>query len=468
MAAVPPAPGPAGQRGQPGVREGVLLLADSQEWEAAALEHLRGSRAYVVARRCLDAADLMALATTGEARLAVAAGDASGFDAACVAHLAAHGVAAVAVAPAGLGAVRAWTPPRGTAGVVGEDLAGLDAALRSALHDLDQRTSPPREAEPSPDPAPAAARKPLPEPDATGAASGPAGRAICVWGPVGAPGRTTVALALAGELSARGRRTTLLDVDAWGGTVGQHLGILNEVSGLLAAARAAAGDTLTSERLADLCVAVGSRLKVLTGLPAPDRWPEVGAGTVERILEAARERGDVIIDAGPSLDAAVLGGWGGRPPREHLATEAAAAADLVVLVGAADPVGLTRLVRGAAELAEVRPEGPDLVVLNRMRPTLGWSDDQVLDLVRRAVPEAPVVTLPEDRAGVDRALAEGSLLVESAPGPLRATVRDLVEDRLLALLGAGGASADAAARAGRGGSWRARLTPRRGAPDPPR
>ena len=426
--------------GAGGVREGVLLLADSQEWEAAALAHLRGSRSFVVARRCLDVADLMALAATGEAGLALVAGDASGFDAACVAHLAQHGVAVVAVVPDGVAAVGAWTPPRGTADVVDGALTGLEAALlgaraaRRAAASADAATDPAAEAQPD---APSVIRSEGRGDTAAGdgAAESGRGRAICVWGPVGSPGRTTVALALAGELAARGRPTTLLDLDPWGGTVGQHLGILSEVSGLLAASRAAGSGTLTGTRLEDLCVGVGRHLRVLTGLPAADRWSEVGAGTVEQLLDATRERGDVVVDCGFALDAEVLGGWGGRPPREHLATEAVAGADLVVLVGAADPVGLTRLVRGAAELADVRPEGPDLVVLNRTRPTMGWSVEEVSDLVRRAVPDAPIVTLPEDRAGVDRAVAEGALLTESGPGPLRAHVRDLVEDRLLAMLG---------------------------------
>ena len=285
-----------------------------------------------------------------------------------------------------------------------------------------------------------------------------------MWGPVGAPGRTTIALALAGELASRGRQATLLDIDPWGGTVGQHLGILSEVSGLLAASRAAASGTLTPERVEELCVGVGRHLRVLTGLPTADRWSEVGGGTVEQVLDVARQCGDVIVDVGYALDPEALGGWSGRPPREHLATEAVAAADLVVLVGAPDPVGLTRLVRAVAELADVRPEGPDLVVLNRMRPTIGWSADEVADLVRRAAPDAPVVALPEDRAGVDRALAEGALLTESGPGPLRAHVRDLVDDRLLAMLGdARAARGHGEAGGADGEGLRTRLSRRRAA-----
>ncbi|QWC84065.1 hypothetical protein KLP28_10630 [Nocardioidaceae bacterium] len=486
--------GDASAFGAPGVRRGVLLLADSQEWESTALSLLRASRSFVVARRCLDVPDLMALAVTGEASLAVVAGDASGFDAACVAHLPTHGVAAVAVVPDGA-VPGAWTAPRGTAGTVGVDLAGLDGALAAALETREPREAPQRTATAAPEAdlegradeamsgrageqadisGGTAAPSPT-QPTASSSSSprGRRGRVVCVWGPVGSPGRTTIALALAGELAARGRRTTLLDLDPWGGTVGQHLGILSEVSGLLAASRAASGDTLTADRLDELCVGVGRHLRVLTGLPGADRWSEVGVGTVEHLLGAARELGDVVVDPGPALDPAAVGGWGGRPVREHLATEAVAAADVQVLVGSADPVGLTRLVRAAAQLAEIRPEGPDLVLLNRQRPTLGWGPEEVVDVVRRAVPDAPVVTLPDDRAGVDRALAEGALLTESGPGPLRAHVRDLVEDRLLALLGETAPTSGPDDRgeqsvAGQVAQVAARLIPRRGARDRPR
>ena len=50
------------------------------------------------------------------------------------------------------------------------------------------------------------------------------GRVVVVWGPQGAPGRTTVAAGLAGVLAARGAETVLVDADPYGGAVAQHLG----------------------------------------------------------------------------------------------------------------------------------------------------------------------------------------------------------------------------------------------------
>ena len=124
---------------------------------------------------------------------------------------------------------------------------------------------------------------------------------MAVWGPAGAPGRTTVAVAVAAELAARRRRTTLVDADPYGGAVAQQLGILDEVSGLLAAARLAGSGALEA-KFGSVQRAVGEHLTVVTGLPRPDRWVEVRAGAVEHLLEVAAAHGDVVVDTGFSLE----------------------------------------------------------------------------------------------------------------------------------------------------------------------
>ena len=60
---------------------------------------------------------------------------------------------------------------------------------------------------------------------------------MAVWGPAGAPGRTTVAVGLAAEIGRR-HRTLLVDADPYGGAVAQQLGVVDEVSGVLAGAPA--------------------------------------------------------------------------------------------------------------------------------------------------------------------------------------------------------------------------------------
>ena len=238
-----------------------------------------------------------------------------------------------------------------------------------------------------------------------------------MWGPAGAPGRTTVAVAVAAELAARGRRTTLVDADPYGGAVAQQLGILDEVSGLLAAARLAAGGMLEA-RFGSVQRAVGEHLTVVTGLPRPDRWVEVRAGAVEHLLEVAAAHGDVVVDTGFSLESDPAGEFGSRPPRNQMTLAALGQADEVVVVGSADPVGLSRLARGLVELREVTAGAPVRVVVNRMRSSLGWSEKDIAGMVEGFTRLAALHFLPDDRPTVDRALVAGRTLAEVGESPL--------------------------------------------------
>src|SRR4029450_11154857 len=91
-------------------------------------------------------------------------------------------------------------------------------------------------------------------------ASGPAeaepqpgdGRMVAVWGPTGAPGRTTVAATLAGQLAVVGHEALLVDADTYGASVAQALGMLDESAGIAAAARAANQGALDVRRLGTL------------------------------------------------------------------------------------------------------------------------------------------------------------------------------------------------------------------------
>jgi hypothetical protein len=151
----------------------------------------------------------------------------------------------------------------------------------------------------------------------------------------------------------------------------------------------------------------------VTGLPRADRWREIRAGVVERLLEVAQGHGHVVVDTGfcleedPALDSVAA-----RPGRNAMTLAALGAADEVVVVGSADPVGLSRLARGLVELAEVVAPAAVRVLVNRMRPTLGWSERHIVAMLDGLVPPDRVHFLPDDRAGADRALLAGRTLQE--------------------------------------------------------
>ncbi|MBD8868735.1 AAA family ATPase [Nocardioides donggukensis] len=391
----------------------VLVVAAGAPWESRALAGLGERPGVVVLKRCMDVTDLLASATSGQAQVAVVSVDAPGLDGAAVDHLGRSGVRVVAVAPdPGAERMRDHLARLGVAGVVGADaLADLPEAVLSAAGGGASGA-----AAPGP---PAGARSDAP-------ASTPAtGRTVAVWGPAGAPGRTTVALGLAGELARRGADPLLLDVDPWGGAVAQHLGVLDEVSGLLACAR-----STPRAELADRFLGLQRRvagIRVLTGLPRPDRWVEVRPGTVTHLVELGRGQGPVLLDTGFCLEEDPGADVAGRPGRNALTTEALRAADAVLAVGTADPVGLTRLARGLVELRELLDGRGVHVVVNRMRGSLGWSEDEVRSMVTGFARVESLHLLPEDRSATDRALLAGRTLTETGDSGLSRALAGIVD-----------------------------------------
>lgn len=387
----------------------VLVVAAGATWESAALGRLNDTPGLVVLKRCVDVDDLLAAASAGQSDVAVLALDAPGLDRSAVDHLHRHAVAAVAVAPATVPdeAARVRATRIGVRSVVSEsDLAALPPAVEDAARPAPEAEAVAEDPElAGPTGPPPAAPPPTP------------GRVIAIWGPAGSPGRTTVASGLAAELAARGLRTTLVDADPHAASVAQQLGVLDEVSGLLAAARLATTGSL-EEGLATVQRGLDQQLTVVTGLPRPDRWIEVRSGVVEHLLGLAQAQGHVVVDTGPSLEDDPGHDLGARPSRNQLTLEAVDTADELVVVGAADPVGLARLARGLAELRERAPGVPIRVVINRMRASLGWSERDVVEMVSGFVRHAGLHFLPDDRVTVDRALVTGRTLRSQGDAPV--------------------------------------------------
>ncbi|MCW2781839.1 MAG: hypothetical protein JWR35_2288 [Marmoricola sp.] len=374
----------------------VLVAAAGAAWETTALPAL-ASAGVVVLKRCVDLHDLMATASSGQADVALVAADLPGLDADAVMHLLRYDVRTLAVADDPASAERlarigvvATVAPRA-------DHTLVEAVTRAAEEGVVADPESDEEALP-----------PL--------SDGSRGRIIAVWGPAGAPGRTTVAIALATERAKAGRQTILIDADAYGGAVAQHLGVLDEVSGILAAARLVNSGALEPDAFAGCRRRVADRFDVLTGLPRADRWIEIRAGVLDRVLDLAAEVADVVVDCGFCLEDEFDPGRPGG--RNQMTLDALAAADEVVVVGTADPVGLARLARGLVELRETGPASVRVVV-NRMRSTLGWSERDISGMVEGYLRPLGIHFLPDDRPLLDRALVSGRSLAELGDSPLR-------------------------------------------------
>lgn len=150
------------------------------------------------------------------------------------------------------------------------------------------------------------------------------------------------------------------------------------------------------------------------------------------VLERARQVADhVVVDTGFCLEADEELSFDTMAPRRNAATlRSLEMADVVFAVGAADAIGVPRLVRGLAELESVVPEVSPRVVLNKVkRSAVGHSPRQQLgDAWDRYGPGVGVdAYLPADSVACDAALLAGAVLLEVAPdSPLRMAIAGLV------------------------------------------
>ncbi len=396
----------------------VLTAADGAAWEAGLVVSLeRGDHGVTVVRRCVDVVDLVAVAAAGQARAALVAAGLRRLDADAIDRLSASGVVPVGVVTRGDTAAEDRLHAIGIAHVVPADTdAAVVASVIAEAVAAAASGTPPARAFADPTAATAMVMPPgggsAPQPERRGSV-------VAVWGPTGAPGRTTVAVTLADELSRLGCASLLVDADVYGGVVAAALGLLDESPGLAAACRQASSSRLDGSSLAGLCWQLRPTLRVLTGIPRAERWPELRATAVESVLAAARGLADfTVLDCGFSLEADEELSYDTLAPRRNGATLAILdAADVILVVGAADPIGLQRLVRGLAELRDAEVAAPIWVVLNKVRRGVvpGDPGTELAAALERFAGRRPAALLPSDPEAVDAALAVGKTLAEVRP-----------------------------------------------------
>src|SRR4051794_29153041 len=177
----------------------VFTAVTGAAWESELVGALdRADHGVTVVRRCVDVSELLAAAATGTGQAALLSAELRRLDGDAVAHLEAAGVAVVGLVDPGddraaerlrrLGVSRvlpADAEPEIIAQALREAVAGAAAGSRGIAA---PRTALPLLGAPV-----------QPEDPPTGQ-----GRVVAVWGPLGAPGRTTVAVGVADEASRLG------------------------------------------------------------------------------------------------------------------------------------------------------------------------------------------------------------------------------------------------------------------------
>jgi hypothetical protein len=197
----------------------VVTVGPSQEVVVEGLERLQGP--VTVVRRCAELAELMAACQSGLAVAAVVAEGCEELTTTLVDRLGAVGVTVVALTddPAettrlhsiGVVAAVSGIEPASLASTISEAVgrdhlrgrpgSGLDAGFSDAGADL----------------------RPLPVAEVAEELSEGSGKIFAVWGPIGAPGRTLLAVNMAAELAATGQSVILVDADSYGASVA-HFG----------------------------------------------------------------------------------------------------------------------------------------------------------------------------------------------------------------------------------------------------
>ncbi|MGY1848411.1 MULTISPECIES: AAA family ATPase [unclassified Blastococcus] len=403
----------------------VFTAVTGAGWESELVGALdRDDHGVTVVRRCVDISDLLAAAATGTGQAALLSAELRRLDGDTVARLHAAGVAVVGLVEPGDDAAAQRLRRLGVAQVLPADADPelIARALREAVtgvpasgHDVADL----RAALPGPGAPVEPARPP-----------GERGRVVAVWGPTGAPGRTTVAVGVADESARLDVPTLLVDADVHGGVVAQVLGLLDESPGLAGAARQAGLGSLDGAALAALAWAVRPHLRVLTGLARADRWPELRPAAVTAVLEQARLLARLtVVDCAFAVEDDEELSFDTAAPRRNGATLAVLEhADTVLCVTGADPVALQRCVRALEQLRDVLPDVEPLLVVNQLRrgPVPGEPRREIGEALERFTGRRPRFFLPADRRATDAALAAGRTLAEAAAGSaLRTELRAL-------------------------------------------
>ncbi|HEX8094342.1 AAA family ATPase [Jatrophihabitans sp.] len=433
----------------------VASAADGAPWEASLLAELgrsNGVEGITVVRRCVDLVELLAVAGSGQALAALVDAHVRRLDADAVDRLAASAVAVIGVTAPGAEAdverlrdagIRFFVPSNAAAAV-------FTAVIQAAVAERSESGGSPAE---NAFGDPAFATGSLPPDQRLAGGSGPAsgrraevgtstmdspgepartrpGKVIAVWGPTGAPGRTTTATTLADEMARLGQRSLLIDADVYGGVAAAMFGLLDESPGLVAACRQAQSRRLDVEGLASLCWQVSADLRVLTGISRADRWPELRSTALQTVLTVARALADyTVVDLGFALETDEELSFDTLAPRRNGATLAVLEeSDLILAVGSADPIGIQRLVRGLGELRAAAFDTPVWIVLNRVRRSAvpGTPEIELNAALQRFVGQSCAALLPYDLLGLDQAAVAGQTLAEAVPAsPLRGAVTEL-------------------------------------------
>jgi MinD-like ATPase involved in chromosome partitioning or flagellar assembly len=223
---------------------------------------------------------------------------------------------------------------------------------------------------------------------------------IAVTSPHGSTGKTTVAINMALELAAEKFTVLLIDADLEGPSVANYFCLAELPAGLTGSIRIASQHRFDQAQLERLSVqAPKTSLAILPGVIS-EQPLELTSEIVKDILETAKASFDfVVLDLGPLKP---------NPNKDvfDLTREIVSIANQVVLVAAADPIGIYRLLRLEPTILAIT-ESPKLVI-NRLRNSVIAQAKSEIKTTLAGLGTIEVAAfLPDDQVHVDQATRLG-------------------------------------------------------------
>jgi hypothetical protein len=134
-------------------------------------------------------------------------------------------------------------------------------------------------------------------------------------------------------------------------------------------------------------------LEVLCGLPNVDAWSQVRPSEVmDVVAQLARTRRRVIANVASRLEDVGRGGQS----RHGISRAVVARAGVLVGVGPATPVGVTRLLGWVAEVRALNPDAPVHLVINLARPRDAFRRAEIELEIRRTFDPCSISFAPHD------------------------------------------------------------------------
>lgn len=426
--------GSGGQQGNTAVTFAVAL--HQSDWEPEFFSHLTNEcESHGSFKRYVDSADVVANVLAGLVETVILDVDFAGLDASTIARIASHAnLVGLCSDLAGESRLRQW----GIESVVLLTPSELQQSARSVMGlalELQRSSMVSAADERGQDQIPLDISELTSEFSSGSSATSPeAARKIVVFGAIAGSGSTTVATGVAEALAARREATTLIDLDLDSPSIAENLALAEDASGLLRACRLAERGTLSTNELAQTARALGNSLRLLAGLPAPHRKPEVKPVALTRVLDVAAglDRNLVVdlgapwIPASPMVDGREL--HYSLSAQDEVRTEVVEQldpGDVLIAVVDCSPVAIAKATVLIGQVAKLAPEAQSVVVINRLRKSLLGTREaaEVSELIGQAVTDVIVTTVRFDVDTADKALLTGQTLREV--NPKSSTVTDL-------------------------------------------